>query len=102
MARNKGSINQRNAEFDQLFDALAEKYNCEPVETIFKIMKGRNPAALRLQAANSLMPYRYARLVATPEEKDAQGELKLVWDDGEEITEATVTDIASEPRHQES
>jgi hypothetical protein len=84
MARTTGSKNKSTLEYVQLYDALVLQYGC-PVTVLFKIANGRFDKKLKIQAASALIPYRFAKRSAEPEETGVQGELTLVWADGEAI-----------------
>lgn len=83
MARKEGSKNIKTLEYVQLYDSLVDELGC-PVRSLFKIALGRYKTEHRINAAKALIPYRYPKLTGEAIQGE-QGELKLVWKDGQSV-----------------
>lgn len=84
MARTKGSKNIGTIEYVQLYESLVEEYGC-PVKAMFKIINGRYKTEHKINAAKTVLPYRFPKLTAESIATAEQGELRLVWKDGQNV-----------------
>ena len=78
MARPKGAKGARTVEFEALYAKYSEKYG-DPLETLFRLTGRNQKASIKLQAAATLLPFKYAKVVAAPDDEEPQGELVLVY-----------------------
>ena len=80
MARTEGAKNVKTIEFVQLYDKLVDLYGC-PVKALFQIANNkRADKGHRIQAAKTLLPYRYSKRETEKPDDGIQGELYLAWD----------------------
>ena len=87
MARTPGSKNKNTLEYIALYDSLVQSHGC-PVTVLFKLANGRYKHDIKINAAKTLLPYRFAKRIAEAEGEGVQGELTLVWSDGVPLQEA--------------
>lgn len=68
-----------------MYDELVNKTGHNPVEALFTMAKNRrNDSSIRVKANIALIQYRFAKPY-TEKGDEQQGELSLVWSDGEAV-----------------
>ena len=91
MGRKLGSVNKRNLEYDQVYRKTVEKYGC-PVECVGRLMKSRKQN-IRLEAAKTLISYKYAKLASIQMQVQEAQQITLDWGEPESIQAPDLDDL---------
>ena len=88
MARPAGSKNKFTFEFQTKFEKAVRKYKIDPVNFMFQIMAGKEQTdtwntSQRLEAAKTLVSYRYPKLRSIEHQVSEQTQLTISWADSD-------------------
>jgi hypothetical protein len=94
MPRQSGTSNKITIEYQMVYDQMVKKYG-DPVEVLFRLLKSRKQG-IRIQAASTLVSYKYPKLAAAAIGIEGPGQLSLSWN--EDTSELDIQANQPDPR----